>query len=155
VQPGRVAYINFGKDAGKMVVIVDIADANRVLVDTPNASFPRVLYPLKRLTLTTLKVPKILRGARTGTLKKAASEFKLSEKWAASSTAKKFALRKRRADLTDFDRFKVMIKRKNRSYQVRKLAKKIGASAGGAKGKADQKKGVPAQKQAPAKKGGK
>lgn len=69
VQPGRVAYVNFGKDLGKVVVIVDIADANRVLVDGPTTGFPRVLYPLKRLTLTGLKVPGVLKGARTGTLK--------------------------------------------------------------------------------------
>ena len=50
------------------MVIVDIADGNRVLVDEPLSGFPRTLYPLKRLTLTNLKV-KILRGARTGTLK--------------------------------------------------------------------------------------
>ena len=53
---------------GKVVVIVDIADANRVLVDGPTTDFPRVLYPLKRLSLTGLKVPGVLKGARTGTL---------------------------------------------------------------------------------------
>ena len=68
MQAGRVAYINFGKDFGKLVVIVDMADMNRVLVDGPTTGFPRVLYPLKRLTLTTLRI-NILRGARTGTLK--------------------------------------------------------------------------------------
>ncbi len=69
VQPGRVAFVNFGKDAGKVCVIVDIADAHRVLVDGPTTGFPRVLYSLRRLTLTSLKVPGILKGARTGTLK--------------------------------------------------------------------------------------
>ena len=69
VQPGRVAYVNYGKDLGKVVVIADIADATRVLVDGPTTGFPRVLYPLKRLTLTSLKVPNILKGARSGTIK--------------------------------------------------------------------------------------
>jgi large subunit ribosomal protein L14e len=69
VQPGRVAYVNFGKDFGKVVVIVDIADARRVLVDGPTTGFPRVLYPLKRLALTSFVVPGVLKGARTGTLK--------------------------------------------------------------------------------------
>ena len=68
IQPGRVAYVNFGKDFGKVCVIVDIADSNRVLVDGPTTGFPRVLYPIKRLSLTSLKV-KILKGARTGTVK--------------------------------------------------------------------------------------
>ncbi len=68
MQAGRVAYINFGKDFGKLVVIVDMADMNRVLVDGPTTGFPRVMYPLKRLTLTNLRI-NLLRGARTGTLR--------------------------------------------------------------------------------------
>ena len=69
VQPGRVAYVNFGKDLGKVVIIVDIADATRVLVDGPTTGFPRVLYPLKRLTLSSLHIKSLLKGARTGTVK--------------------------------------------------------------------------------------
>ena len=60
--------MNFGKDFGKVCVIVDIADGRRVLVDGPTTAFPRTLYPIKRLGLTNLKVD-ILKGARTGTLK--------------------------------------------------------------------------------------
>ena len=74
--------------------------------------------------------------------RKAAEAYKLSEKWAASSIAKKIALRAKRASLSDFDRFKVMINRKNRSFKLRQLAKKIAGPAGGAK--------KPAQKAAPA-----
>ena len=62
-----------------MVVIVDIADTNRCLVDGLG-NFPRTMYPLKRLNLTKLRVP-ILRGARTSTVKKAAKEFDLIGKW--------------------------------------------------------------------------
>lgn len=68
IEPGRVAYVNYGKDFGKVCVIVDIADSNRVLVDGPTTSFPRTLYPIKRLAVTSLKVT-ILKGARTGTVK--------------------------------------------------------------------------------------
>ena len=35
--------------------------------------------------------------------------------------------------MNDFDRFKVMINRKNRSFKLRQLAKKIGGGASGAK----------------------
>ena len=100
-----MAYVNFGDDYGKLVVIVDIADSNRVLVDGDD--FPRVLYPLKRLTLTKLVVP-IQRGSRTGTLEKACEEFKLTEKWEGTPTAKKNAQREKRAGLSDWERFKVM-----------------------------------------------
>ena len=118
MQAGRVAYINFGEDYGKLVVIVDIADSNRVLVDGDN--FPRVLYPLKRLTLTKLVVP-IQRGSRTGTIENACEEFGLEKKWQETPTAKKIAQRELRANLSDYDRFKVMRQRKQRSHAVKKL----------------------------------
>lgn len=63
-------------------------------------------------------------------LRKLAEEQKLNEKWAATAQSKKFALRAKRASLNDFDRFKVMINRKNRAFKLRHLAKKI--SGGGA-----------------------
>ncbi|CDW91709.1 60s ribosomal protein l14-like protein [Stylonychia lemnae] len=141
VQPGRVAYVNFGKDLGKVVVIVDIADSTRVLVENPQTGFPRVLYPLRRLTLTGLRVPGVLKGARTGTVKTAAEKYQLSEKWAATAQSKKFTVRAKRASLNDLDRFKVMINRKNRSFKLRHLAKKIsGGSKAAAKGKGKGKK---------------
>ena len=46
--------MNYGADYGKQVVIADIADENRVLVDGPN--FKRMIYPLKRLSLTKLRL---------------------------------------------------------------------------------------------------
>ena len=113
-----------------MVVIVDILDNTRVLVDGPK--FPRVVYPLGRLQLTRLKVP-VLRGARTGTLLKAAKKFELDKKWEATPAFKKMDKSKKRAALTDLDRFKVMVARKQRSYAVKKLAKKL--VSGKAKGK--------------------
>ena len=117
-----MAYINYGDDFGKLVVIVDIADANRVLVDG-GEEFPRVIYPLKRLTLVKLVVP-IQRGARTGTLKKATDEFGLKEKWEGTPTFKKITQRETRANLSDWERFKVMRARKNRSHIVKKLVHK-------------------------------
>ena len=72
--------------------------------------------------------------------RKLATEFKLNEKWAATSQAKKFALRARRASLNDLDRFKVMINRKNRAFKLRQLAKKIGGGSSGAKKAAPAKK---------------
>ena len=120
--------MNFGKDYGKALVIVDIADENRVLVEGPTSGFPRVLYPLRRLTLTGMRLP-ILRGVRSGTLKKASDTFKLKEKFEQSSFAKRTVVRAKRANLKDLDRFKVMINRKNKSFKTRQLAKKIGGGA--------------------------
>ena len=113
-----MAYVNYGEDYGKKVVIVDIADQNRVLVD--GEDFPRVLYPLKRLTLTKLLVP-LSKGARPGTLEAASEEYELEKKWGETPTAKMLAKREKRAELTDFERFKVMRQRKSRSHAVKKL----------------------------------
>ena len=151
MEAGRVAFINYGEDYGKLVVIVDFADHGRALIDGEN--FPRVLYPIKRLTLTKLVVP-LQRGSRTGTLLKAIEEFKLNEKWAETPVAKKLAMRETRANLSDWERFKVMRNRKRRSYTVRKLVSKVISK----KKKAPPKKAAPPAKAvAPAKgkKGGK
>jgi len=34
VEPGRVCYVNYGDDYGKLVVIVDMVDDGRVLIDS-------------------------------------------------------------------------------------------------------------------------
>jgi len=122
VQAGRVAFINYGSDYGKMVTIVDVADQSRVLVDGEN--FPRMVLPLKRLSLTRMRLP-LQKGARTGTLVKAAKKANLAAKWAETPFAKKLAKRKLRANLTDLERFQVMINRKQRSLAIRKKAKVI------------------------------
>ena len=87
-------------------------------------NFPRVLMPLSRLNLTRLRLPGVLKGARTGTVAKAAKKFDLTAKWTATSAAKKMARFSRRAALTDMDRFRVMVARKQRSFAVRALANK-------------------------------
>jgi len=142
VESGRVAFINFGEDYGKMVTIVDVADENRVLVDAED--FPRMILPLKRLSLTRMKIP-LSRGARTGTLIKSAKKAGLSEKWAETPIAKKLAKRSLRAGLTDLQRFQVMINRKQRSQAIKKRVKLMakGQKKGGAaaKGAAKGKKG--------------
>ena len=116
-------------------MIVDMVDMNRVLVDGLG-HFPRVMYPLRRLTLTRLRIP-ILRGARTGTLKKAAATFELDKKWAATNACVKLERAKARASTTDFDRFKIMVFRKQRGYAIRHkdLGKAGAKKAGKGKGK--------------------
>lgn len=85
-----------------MVVIVDMLDSNRVLIDSPDGKMPRVVYPLRRLTLTKIKVKGILRGARTGTLKKAAAAQDVVASFKKTPVAVKMAKYATRKDLTDF-----------------------------------------------------
>ena len=122
-----------------MVVIVDIADTKRVLVDGMG-KFPRVVYPLERLTLTKLLVP-VLRGARTGTLVKAAKTYELDKKWLATKVQQKLARFTRRSELNDFERFQVMVARKQRSYAVGPIASQaLTGKKPAAKGKGGKKK---------------
>ena len=138
VQPGRVCFVNYGEDYGKMVVIVDIADTKRVLVDGME-KFPRVMYPLERLTLTKLRVP-VLRGARTGKLIKAAKTYELEKKWIATKMQQKLARFSRRAELNDYERFQVMVARKQRSYALGPITfAALGGKKPAAKGKAPAK----------------
>ena len=122
VEAGRVCWVSYGEDYGKICVIVDIRDQNCVLVD--GDKFPRVLYPLKRLTLTNIHVP-LLRGARTKTVLKAFKDHNIGTKWESNNVCKKMQRKATRDNLNDFERFQVMLARKGRSNAIRKCMKKV------------------------------
>ena len=58
--------------------------------------------------MTDLKV-KVPRSARSGVVKKIFTAEQVSEKWEKTAWAKKLAAKKKRATLTDFDRFKLKL----------------------------------------------
>jgi len=126
VEIGRVAVINYGPDAGKLCIIIDIFDQNRAFVDGPSSinGVARQSIPLKRLSLTDLTI-KIPRSPRLKTLVKAYNDAGIQEKWEKTAWAKKIALRKKRASLNDFDRFKVMVAKKEKSRLVRQEVRKL------------------------------
>ncbi|XP_011433871.1 60S ribosomal protein L14-like [Crassostrea angulata] len=107
VEVGRVAYISYGPDAGKLAVIVDVIDQNRALVDGPCSGVSRKQMNFKALELTSI-VMKIPRGLRPGNLRKAWEKQEVQKKWDSTTWAQKIANKKKRAQLTDFDRFKLM-----------------------------------------------
>ena len=113
VEIGRVAIVNYGPLAGKVAVIVDILNTTRVLIHGPKEGVRRQEISLKRLTLTDFKLD-IKRGIHKDNLVKAIEEYKLDDKFKESNYAKKVEKRKLRANLTDFDRFKVMRLRQQR-----------------------------------------
>ena len=110
--------IKYGDNYGKVAVIVDIVDDNRVLLDGPTTGIAREIYPVKHIALTALKFD-LFKGARSGTVKKAADKFELEKKWVESTWAKKLARQNTRANLTAFERFSVMIHRKRRAFLLR------------------------------------
>merc|ERR1712170_250342 len=101
VELGRVCRVQAGEDAGRLVVIVDVVDANRALVDAPK-DFARRPVSFKHLALTNIKVD-MPRGARKKTIGKTFAE---------AGWAQKIARRQRRANLNDFERFQTMVFRK-------------------------------------------
>jgi large subunit ribosomal protein L14e len=111
VEVGRVVMITFGPCAGKLAVIVDIIDHARVLVDGPSTGVPRMSVSFKRCALTSIVV-KIPRTIKTAGLTKALVKQDLDGMWQKTGWAKKLAVRELRTNLTDFDRFKLMVARK-------------------------------------------
>lgn len=108
VEVGRVVLLKDGPDADKPAVIVEIVDHNRVMVDGPTTGVSRKVVSFRHVKLTdhTVAIP---RGARTGTVKKFVTENETMEKFFETSVAKKIASKAVRVNLSDFDRFKVMV----------------------------------------------
>ncbi|KAJ3189977.1 60S ribosomal protein L14 [Gaertneriomyces sp. JEL0708] len=128
VEVGRVVMITYGPDAGKLAVVVEIIDHGRVLVDGPTTGVPRQAVSFKRATLTDLKI-NIPRGIGNKALKAAIEKQNFVEKWNQTAWAQKLAKRNARAQLTDLDRFKVMLARKKVSVVVGKAAHQLRKAA--------------------------
>ena len=116
MQVGRVVLVNYGEDSGKLATIIDVVDQNKCLIDGEDTG--RMVIPYKRVALTDLKVA-IPRNARIKTIKAAWAKGDVKGKWESTSWAGKIAKKAKRASLNDFDRFKVMVARKQKSKIVR------------------------------------
>ncbi|KAK7832607.1 60s ribosomal protein l14-1 [Quercus suber] len=122
VEIGRVALVNYGKEYGRLVVIVDVVDQNRALVDAPD--MVRTQMNLKRLSLTDIKID-IKRVPKKKTLVEAMEAADVKNKWESSSWGRKLIVQKRRASLNDFDRFKIMLAKIKRAGIVRQELAKL------------------------------
>ncbi|KAF7403397.1 hypothetical protein HZH68_006191 [Vespula germanica] len=130
VESGRVAYVSDGPYQGKLVAIVDVIDQNRVLVDGPAANVPRGQMRLNELHLTKFR----LRFPYTGSTRVVRKAWEISEidnLWKNTMWARKVAAKKKRAELSDFDRFKLRKARQIRNklrtnafFTLKKKAKK-------------------------------
>lgn len=85
---------------------------------------PRQAIAYRNCTLTPIVLSKLTRGARHATLTKVWQEADVEGKWSSSAWAQKIAQSEKRRNTTDFDRFNVMILKKQRRRQLGKdLAK--------------------------------
>ena len=107
VQVGRVAYIAFGPDKGKICCITNIIDQTRVLVDGPSSHVRRQAVNIKSLHLTKY-VLKLLPGAKSKSVKKAWDTQDVNKKWQETRWYKKLQAKHARSKMSDFDRFKLV-----------------------------------------------
>ncbi|XP_033021717.1 60S ribosomal protein L14 [Lacerta agilis] len=128
VEIGRVAYISFGPHAGKLVAIVDVIDQNRALVDGPCSGVRRQAMPFKCMQLTDF-VLKFPHSARQKYVRAAWEKEKINEKWKTTRWAQKIEARKKKAKMSDFDRYKVMKAKKMRNRIIKHEVKKLQKAA--------------------------
>jgi large subunit ribosomal protein L14e len=107
VQVGRVAYVAYGPEKGKICCITNIIDQTRVLVDGPSSHLRRQALNIKSLHLTKYLL-RILPGARSSTVKKLWDEHDINKKWQESRWCKKLQAKEMRSNMTDFDRYKLL-----------------------------------------------
>ncbi|KAJ3064853.1 60S ribosomal protein L14, partial [Podochytrium sp. JEL0797] len=128
VEVGRVVLVNYGPDAGKIAVVVDIIDHSRVLVDGPTTGVARQALSYKRFNLTDIVI-KVPRTAGTTAVTAAVQKADMEGLWNKTAWAKKLAVRKVRQNLSDFDRFKLMIARKQKRAIIGKQFAKLRKAA--------------------------
>lgn len=128
VEPGRLCLIEFGPFTGKLCIIVDIITLKRVIVDGPfEGGVPRMVIPIKRLRLLQ-QWTKIGKNLGTQKLKEVVESSKILEKFHNSRMGQKMAIRKRRREATDFERFQVLYAKKLLKQKMNEL-KKEGTAA--------------------------
>lgn len=127
---GRVVEINYGPQAGSLAVIVDLVDQSRALIDGPAiyTGVERQTIPYRQLSLTEILLP-IQRSVRSSTLAKAFKAANVQEVFNKSNWAKKAVQQQVRSELTDFERFKVMVLKIQRNHAVKREVAKLKKSA--------------------------
>ncbi|EGW32464.1 uncharacterized protein SPAPADRAFT_61532 [Spathaspora passalidarum NRRL Y-27907] len=118
VELGRIVLVD-NKD---LATIVQIIDNKRVLIDGPKIQ--RQAISLAKVVLTPIVLPNLPRGARTATVTKKWSAGEIDSKWSATTWAKKLAAKERRAQLSDFERFQVLVLKKQKRFATKKALAK-------------------------------
>ena len=107
VQVGRVAYVAYGPEKGKICCITNIIDQTRVLVDGPSSHVARQALNIKSLHLTKYLL-KLLPGGRSSTVKTLWDKHEINNQWQQSRWCKKLQAKQLRSTMTDFDRYKLL-----------------------------------------------
>ena len=121
---GRVVYINYGPLAGKPAVVVDIVNGSKVVIDGPGLGIEKQVISVRRLELTKFKIGSFNKGDKRSELQKKIEAFDLLNRFNGSGVGKRIAKQQKRAALTDFDRFKVMVLKRKLAKSVRTYVNK-------------------------------
>merc|ERR1711941_78757 len=108
VEVGRIVFVPSKKT---IFTVVDVVDKNHVIIDSPTKD------SRQKINMTKFKL-EFLFGAKTSTVKKAWEAADMSAKWAETAWAKKIVKKSLRANLGDFDRFKVMKLKQQRRHII-------------------------------------
>jgi len=118
VEVGRVAVCTYGPDYGKSMVITDVVDQARVVVmgvDGMLSDIKPKSFPIKRLHLTSIRVPKMSqRGHRLKKVKSlvGASIDDIKNMLGEDRVVKQISKRRAKTGLSDFQRFKAWAEKK-------------------------------------------
>ena len=95
----------------------------QALIDGPSTGVPRQPFTYRRLVLTPYVLKKLPRSAGSSTVKKVWDASEVEAKWAKSAWCQKRQAQEKRRNTTDFERFEVMLlkKQRRRLVQVRFL----------------------------------
>merc|ERR1711981_412620 len=113
VEVGRIVFVPSKKT---IFTIVDVVDKNHVIIDSPKKD-SRCKINMNNIQLTKFKL-EFLYGAKTSTVKKAWEAADMCAKWNATAWAKNIVKKNTRANLGDFDRFRVMKLKQQRRHII-------------------------------------
>lgn len=101
--------------------LVSHYDPKQALIDGPSTGVPRQAFTYRRLVLTPYVLKKLPRSAGSSKVKQVWDASDVEAKWAKSAWCQKRQAQEKRRNTTDFERFEVMLlkKQRRRLVQVR------------------------------------
>ncbi|EMR09719.1 hypothetical protein PNEG_01905 [Pneumocystis murina B123] len=121
IEIGRVVLFIEGEYKGNLAVIVEVLNCRRVIVDGPKTNVPRHVASLNDIIFTSIVVHYLSPGVRTGIVAKQWDSQDITAKWNVTRLSKKLAARRRRSELNDFERFQVMLLKKQRRREITRV----------------------------------
>jgi len=110
IEVGRICVIVFGKHYRRLVIIVDMIDKNRVLVDGANgilSRIKRISMPIRWLQTTKFRLLNLPRDSTRDQLKNVLTKANVVDAWRKSITGHRHECIKRKERLNDFGRWKL------------------------------------------------